>query len=115
MERTAKWIVRGLVTAFGGVLACTSGPSEPRVCGEATCTPVTEAYISHYTELNCQGPESYYTGYNNFDGVKRSWDGNGVAGTILRTTTHRSFKLGNVCDNAWPNGNTLAGFVRIYR
>lgn len=59
------------------------------VCGEASCVPVTAAYISHYTGAGCSGTESYYTGYFGFDGVRRSWYGRGVAGTTLRTVTNR--------------------------
>ncbi len=76
---------------------------------------IVEAYISHFVDLDCQGQESYYTGYNGYDGIRRSWDGGGEAGTILRTLTHKSFKLGAVCNNAWPAGNTLPDFLRIYR
>ncbi len=85
-------------------------------CGEAACTPVQAAYISHYTGANCTGTESYYTPYFNSDGIRRSWNGQGNAGTILRTVTNRSWRASNgVCTTQWPNGNTLSGFVRIYR
>ena len=92
------------------------GVTAPCVCGEASCSPVTAAYISHYTGADCTGQESYYTPYFNSDGVRRSWDGGGCAGTTLSTVTNRSWKGTNgVCNNAWPGGNTLSGFVRIYR
>ena len=86
------------------------------VCGEASCTPVTASYISHFTNADCTGTESYYTPYFNNDGVRRSWNGTGMAGTIQRTVTNRSYKDSGGCHaNAWPNGNTLSGFVTIYR
>ena len=84
-------------------------------CGEAACTPITAAYISHFQELNCTGPEAYYTAYKGFDGIRRSWNGTGEAGTIIRTLTHKSYKEGATCSNQWPAGNTLPDFVRIYR
>jgi len=85
-------------------------------CGEASCTPVTAAYISHFTGADCTGTESYYTAYFNYDGVRRSWNGTGMAGTTLRTVTNRSYKdSSGACYNAWPNGNTLSNFVTIYR
>lgn len=91
-------------------------------CGEASCVPVTAAYISHYPNTNCTGQESYYTAYFGYDGVRRSWDGNGLVGTTLRTLTHKSWKMndgggdGTGCRvNAWPGGNTLSDFVHVYR
>lgn len=92
------------------------------VCGEASCAPVTAAYISHYPNADCTGQESYYTAYFGYDGVRRSWDGNGLVGTTLRTLTHKSWKMndgggdGTGCRvNAWPSGNTLSDFVHVYR
>ena len=85
-------------------------------CGSEACTPVQGAYISHYTGAGCTGTESYYTAYFNYDGIRRSWDGQGYAGTILRTVTNRSYRSSDgVCHDAWPNGNTLSDFVTIYR
>ena len=85
-------------------------------CGEATCVPVQAAYVSHYTGLGCTGTESYYTPYFNSDGIRRSWDGHGIAGTTVHTATNRSARTSNgVCTDYWPNGNTLSGFVTIYR
>jgi hypothetical protein len=85
-------------------------------CGEASCTPVQAAYISHYTGAGCTGTESYYTPYFGYDGIRRSWDGHGMAGTILRTVTNRSYRSSDgVCHDAWPSGNTLSDFVTIYR
>ena len=99
----------------GGPITSNSGDS----CLEPQCVAVQEAYISHYTELNCQGTEYYYTGYFHSDGKKRSWNGQGVAGTILRTASARSWKGSNgACNNPpeWgPTGNQLSAFVRIYR
>jgi hypothetical protein len=90
------------------------GPAGP-VCGEASCVPITQAYISHFTGAACTGTESYYTAYNGYDGIRRSWDGGGIAGTTLRTVTNRSYKYGGVCYDAWPSGNTLSNFVTVYR
>lgn len=85
-------------------------------CGEASCQPVTAAYISHFTGAGCTGEEYYYTPYFSSDGIRRSWNGTGCVGTILRTVTTRSWKSSTgVCTDAWPNGNTLSNFVRIYR
>lgn len=86
-----------------------------RDCGEATCSAVTDSYISHFTGLNCTGAEYYYTQYFS-DGVKRSWDGGGRAGAVLRKVTTTSYKdWTGECHNSWPNGNTLTDSVRIYR
>jgi len=88
----------------------------PPVCGEASCTPVQAAYISHFTELGCTGTESYYTPYFFYDGIRRSWDGQGIVGTTLRTVTNRSWKDSNgQCHDDWPEGNTLSDFVTVYR
>jgi len=85
-------------------------------CGEASCTPVQAAYVSHYTGADCTGTESYYTPYFGYDGVRRSWNGTGMAGTTLRTVTNRSYRdSSGSCVNAWPSGNTLSDFVTIYR
>jgi hypothetical protein len=85
-------------------------------CGEASCTPVMADYISHFTELNCTGEEHYYTPYFFFDGIRRSWNGMGCVGTVLRTVTNKSYKdASGTCYNAWPDGNTLTDFVRVYR
>jgi hypothetical protein len=85
-------------------------------CGEASCVPVQAAYISHFTGADCTGTESYYTPYFNSDGIRRSWNGTGMAGTTLRTVTNRSYKdSSGTCNNAWPSGNTLSNFVTIYR
>lgn len=92
-------------------------PPPPSSCGEATCTPILTRDIgSHFTGAGCTGTESYYTPYNGYDGIRRSWDGAGLAGTMLRTETNRSFKdASGACVDAWPSGNTLSEFVRIYR
>jgi len=111
-----------------GNLEDTSGPQGPGYqpagwspdfgsgCGEASCVPVTAAYVSHFTGADCTGTESYYTAYYGYDGVRRSWNGTGQAGTTLRTVTNRSYKdSSGACVNAWPSGNTLSDFVTIYR
>jgi len=86
-------------------------------CGEALCTPILTADIgSHFTGLGCSGTESYYTPYNGYDGIRRSWDGHGLAGVTLRTVTNTSFKTPDgTCNDLWPSGNTLSDFVTIYR
>ncbi|MEO6420162.1 MAG: hypothetical protein ABIP39_12175 [Polyangiaceae bacterium] len=86
-------------------------------CGETACTPVLTRDIgSHFSGAGCTGVESYYTPYNGYDGIRRSWDGNGLAGTTLRTATNISFKLTDgTCEDLWPSGNTLGDFVTIYR
>ncbi len=82
----------------------------------ATCAPVEEAYISHFTGRDCRGEEHYYTAYNFYDGVRRSWDGKGCATSTLRTVTHRSYKdASGTCYNAWPDGHTLNDFVAVNR
>jgi hypothetical protein len=74
------------------------------------------AYISHFTGLGCTGTESYYTPYFYYDGIRRSWDGKGLAGTTLHRLTNRSARDRNgVCHDDWPQGNTLDDFVLIYR
>ncbi len=106
-----------LIAGAFAIAACKSStePGADDPCDEATCTPVTAAYISHFAELDCTGAEAYYTPYFAYDGIKRSWDGQGVAGTTLRTLTHKSWKMGAECFNEWPDGHTLDDFVRIYR
>lgn len=117
------------LAASAGLAACADAPTpasvpldiRPRAsyvfCPEASCTAVGGAYISHFTGANCTGTESYYTPYDGGNGgVRRSWDGGGVAGTTLRTVTNRSYKDNTgTCYNAWPSGNTLSDFVTIYR
>lgn len=113
---TRRALVTLAAVAFIPLASCDTTPTESRICGEESCTPVTEAYISHFAELDCTGAEAYYTAYESYDGIKRSWDGLGEAGTILRTLTHKSFKNAvGTCENAWPGGNTLPDFVFIYR
>jgi hypothetical protein len=107
-----------LPVADAGSDADASPPPPPSgSCGEATCTPIlTKDIGSHFTGAGCTGTESYYTPYNGYDGIRRSWDGAGLAGTMLRTETNRSFKdASGACADAWPSGNTLSEFVRIYR
>lgn len=90
------------------------GPSAN--CPETKCTLVQNAYISHFTGIDCTGGEHYYTPYFNSDGIRRSWDGQGFFGTALTTVTNRSWKgTDGVCHPDWPAGNTLSGFVTVYR
>ncbi|MEA2600962.1 MAG: lysyl endopeptidase [Acidobacteriota bacterium] len=115
--RLSNWLDAGNTgaTSVNGIDA-SSGSSG---CGEQSCVALGGAYISHYTGLNCTGGESYYTPYFSSDGIRRSWDGGGVAGTILRTVTNMSWRdSSGVCHTdpeGWPAGNTLSGFVTIYR
>jgi hypothetical protein len=101
-----------------------AAPADASICGEATCVAVSGAYNSHFNGEGCSGRESYYTPYFNSasppmpnpDGRRYSWDGGGVAGTEYRTVTNRSWRgPDGVCHNDWPEGNTLAWFVTIYR
>lgn len=87
-------------------------------CPESVCTPPTGAYISHYTGASCTGLEYYYTPYDRNDGTRRPWDGGGCVGTVLQTVTARSFRDSSghcTTPPEWGAGNTLNGFVRIYR
>lgn len=85
-------------------------------CLEASCVELGGAYISHFTGTGCTGTESYYTHYFSSDGIRRSWNGTGLAGTVLRTVTNKSWKGSDgTCHNDWPSGDTLSGFVSIYR
>lgn len=114
--RSALVLVALLALAsVGACAAATNEPDGDARCDEDACTAITAAYISHFAELDCTGAEAYYTPYFDFDGIKRSWDGGGVAGTTLRTLTHKSWKMGAECFNQWPEGHTLDDFVRIYR
>jgi hypothetical protein len=104
--------VPGGVTNLGDIVVRGSACN----CGEASCAPVQQSYISHFSGPDCTGQESYYTQYFGNDGVRRSWDSQGCAGTILRTVTNKSYKdASGTCYNAWPAGNTLSDFVTIYR
>jgi hypothetical protein len=85
-------------------------------CPETKCTLVQNAYISHFTGIDCTGGEHYYTQYFGADGIRRSWDGQGFYGTALTTVTNRSWKGSDgQCHNDWPVGNTLSSFVTVYR
>jgi hypothetical protein len=68
---------QGMRPLAGGVMEALSSES----CPELQCVDLGGAYISHYTEPNCTGVEHYYTAYFGRDGVSRSWDGQGFAGT----------------------------------
>lgn len=93
-----------------------AGAAQAQSCPESSCTPIQNAYISHFTGANCTGQEHYYTPYFNTDGVPRSWDGKGFVGTTLSTVTNFSWRGSDgTCHNDWPSGNTLSGFLAIYR
>ena len=87
------------------------------ICGEANCVNPDGQYISHFTGSSCDGTESYYLPYDNFGYQCRPDSGSGAqCGTTQRTVTNRSYRYGGQCySNAWPNGNTLNDFVRVYR
>ena len=65
--------------------------------------------------------ESYYTPY--FTGGTTGVSGNcqpnlaagATCGTALRTVTNISARVNGVCTDYWPSGNTLSGFVTVYR
>ncbi len=103
-----------------GVETC-GGGGTPNVCGspcgEASCVLPDGQYISHFTGANCTGIESYYTPYDGSAYKCRPWSPTGaVCGTQLRTETNISFKdSAGACTNAWPGGNMLTNFVRVYR
>jgi hypothetical protein len=103
----------GLNTCGGGGTPGVCGSP----CGEASCVAPDGQYISHFTGLGCTGTESYYTPYNGYAFKCNPWNSIGaVCGTQLRTETNRSYKdtTGN-CNDAWPSGNPLGEFVRVYR
>jgi hypothetical protein len=90
-------------------------------CGEASCVSPQGDYISHFTGPGCTGTESYYTPY--FTGGTTGVSGNcqpnlatgAVCGTVLRTVTNISARVNGACNDYWPGGNTLSGFVTVYR
>ena len=103
----------GLNTCGGGGTPGVCGS----VCGEATCVAPESAYISHFTGAGCTGTESYYLPYDGFAYKCRPWNSAGaVCGTMNRTETNKSYKdSGGNCVEAWPSGNTLPDFARVYR
>jgi hypothetical protein len=104
-QDTGLTLVPGDPTAF----------SSSESCLEPACVLVQGAYISHFTEPNCQGVEHYYTRYTPVS-ARRSWNGTGVTGGILRTVTNKSWKRWDgACFDDWPTGHTLPDMVRIYR
>jgi hypothetical protein len=90
-------------------------------CAEASCVPVQGDYISHFTGPSCTGTESYYTPYftGGITGVSGNCQPNlstgAVCGTVLRTVTNISARINGTCSDFWPSGNTLSGFVTVYR
>jgi hypothetical protein len=117
-EFTGKFAREAYASAPERFVRYTWSPSAPTGggCGEASCNPNQGAYISHFTNADCTGTESYYLPYDGWGYSCRSSDGQGVCGTIQRTETNRSYKMGSTCyANAWPDGNELSYFVRIYR
>ena len=74
-------------------------------------------YISLFSNADCTGTESYYTGYFN-SGYRCRPDlaEEAVCGTLLHTAAARSYMRQGVCvENAWPSGNLLSGLVRVHR
>jgi hypothetical protein len=115
-----SWLDGSTLSGFVAIYrdASSAPPTTPPLppCGEAQCKAVTQAYISHYTGAGCTGTESYWTTYFNGDGIRRSFNGQGNAGTILRTVTNRSWRGSDgQCHDTWQSGNTLNNFVTIYR
>ncbi len=111
---------RGKLTSIGtgspNLLLFALGVGGCSPCSEASCTAAEDAYISHFTDAGCTGEEHYYTPYFGYDGIRRSWDGEGCAGTALSTVTNRSYRdSSGTCYDAWPSGNTLTDFVAVYR
>ncbi len=103
------------ISAFAREIQNWANALSPNPCGDVGCTTLSGAYISHYTGLDCFGTESFYTPYAS-GSIRWSWDGGGIAGVTKRTVTNRSWRdADGVCRNSWPNGNTLSGFVTIYR
>ncbi len=86
-------------------------------CGEATCVAPDGQYISHFTGLDCTGTESYYTTYDaGAYKCRPNPSAGAVCGTLLRVETNRSYRdPSGACFNAWPGGNTLGSFARVYR
>lgn len=105
--------VAGGVTDVGSIAL---SPVSAGGCGEPTCVFSQGMYVSHFSGPDCSGTESYYTPYDGFAYMCRSWDGGGQCGTIHRTVTNYSARInGGPCENFWPAGNTLSDFVTIYR
>ena len=65
---------------------------------------------------DCTGTESYYLPYDNGAYRCRPDNADGaVCGTVHHVEINRSFLYNGVCTNAWPDGNILRDFVRVYR
>ena len=84
-------------------------------CAEGACVNAQGAYISHFSEPDCKGTESYYLPYDYYAYQCRSWDGRGRCGTTAKTVTNKSYIHNGTCYDAWPQGNTLSEFVTVYR
>ena len=95
------------VSTFAPAIQAAANSLTPNPCREASCIALGGAYISHYTGADCTGTESYYTPYFGSDGIRRSWDGAGTAGTVLRIVTNRSWRGTDMaCHNDWPAAAT---------
>ena len=74
-------------------------------------------YVSHFSNADCTGTESYYTGYFN-EGFRCRPDlsEGAVCGTLTHTARARSYMWQGVCvENAWPSGGVFSGLVRVFR
>jgi hypothetical protein len=83
-------------------------------CGEATCYSTQGTYISHFTGAGCSGTEYYYLPYDGYGYQCRPGLGARECGTTQYTVTSRSYFNNGNCYDAWPSGNTLSEFVRVY-
>lgn len=83
-------------------------------CGEATCYSTQGTYISHFTGPGCTGTEYYYLPYDSYGYQCRPGLGARECGTTQYTVTTYSYYYNGNCYDAWPSGNTLSQFVRVY-
>jgi len=98
------------------VASCFSGFATISQVSAEDCIPPDGQYISHFTGFNCTGTESYYRPYDSWQYLCRPDNSeSAVCGSELRTETNVSYSYQGACYNAWPAGNTLSNFVRVYR
>jgi len=97
------------ITLLGGMSAAAHAG-----CGEATCISSQGVYISHFTGSGCSGTEYYYLPYDSYGYQCRPGASAKECGTTQYTVTARSYLYNGVCYDAWPSGNTLSEFVRVY-
>jgi hypothetical protein len=97
------------VTLFAGMSAVSHAS-----CGEASCVSSQGTYISHFTGAGCSGTEYYYLPYDSYGYQCRPGEGARECGTTQYTVTAHSYLYNGTCYDAWPSGNTLSEFVRVY-